>query len=515
MIRIGLQLQSFINKLRPRTVYYVRPAGGGPYGTSDGLSYANAWAGDAEINRTLIAGNKLFFCGTHTEDFIFNVNDVVMESYGPDPFVLDATGILIGFQLTGGTKYVLKGLEINNATTSCLDIRGATTFKTYDLVLTNSGNQGAQHYGTCSGTHNNITSTDNVDDGVSGHDSSNISVNGGTFERNAAGVNFVQSSTCTMSGSFTWGTGLDANTTYDLQSSGADSDKSTTIIYNSSSPLQTECNAFSGGWIQMNGSIANPIVCNGNIVAASAGTGFLDLTAVIINGSLNVNSGGVANVTSSLVSTLSATGGKINYSKCRIRGASNYSDDVTLEYCLIDEGADIMIDTQSGASLSAKYCVFYNTGTDYGAATRTGSALDQLVNCTFVDTNNTSNGYFSNITTTIKNNIFTGLATGIRVVGAGVVVTGDYCCTFNNTTTSSGTGTYTQTNGQTTNPNLTAPASLDFSLGTGSSCLGTGVDLGASLEEGIESAEWGDGSTEVPEVTLGTQSANWNIGAYV
>lgn len=500
-----------------RETFHVRPLAGAPYGAGDGSSYADAWGGFAAVDQTACSGNILEIAGTHTETFTVTQNNIWFTSRVGDPATIDSASVRSeGMVVNGRTGTVITGITMDGATVSNLDIRGTgVVCVTNDLVLTNSGNQGVQHYGTCIAIHNNITCTDNFDDGISGHDSSTVTVNGATLARNSAGINFVNSSTCTVNGTIVWGSGANVNTTYDMQSSGADSDKSTTIIYNSTSTPESECNAFSGGWIQMNGTVANPIIVTGQVTAASAGTGFLDLNGVILNGSLNVNSGGVANISNSIVTTMSATAGNINYSNCRIRGASNYSGIVTLEFCLIDGGADIMIDMQSGSNLSIKYCVFHNTGTDYGVALRTGCTVANFSNVTFSSTSGTSNGLFSNINITIKNVIFTGLAIGIRVVGTGIVVTGDYCCTFNNTIVSNGTGTYTQTNGQTTDPKLVDPANLDFSLDTGSSCIGTGDNLGASLEEGIIEAIWGNGTTIVPSTTTGNQLTNWNIGAYV
>ena len=116
---------------------------------------------------------------------------------------------------------------------------------------------------------------------------------------------------------------------------------------------------------------------------------------------------------------------------------------------------------------------------------------------------------YSNTAFTTGNNIFSDLSIGYFT--ASVVPTIDNSCFFNNGTDISGTAT--NNSPQTTSPLLVDVANNDFSLGAGSSCIGTGKTL--TENEGIDTAIWGNGVNESPVVTTKTQGASWDIGAYI
>ena len=190
-----LQIES--NPVTVADTFYVRPSGG-TYGTEDGTSYANAWDGLSNINFSLLENNVLAICGTHNEVVSVTANNFTITGNAPEESGTidgqDARGT--GMQLNTQFNVVINNLSIINHTTQNLFIGGKSSgIITNNCTFSGSGNQGIQHFNYASATHNNVICDDNLDEGISAHDTTIVYINGGTFTNGGNGINTVHSST--------------------------------------------------------------------------------------------------------------------------------------------------------------------------------------------------------------------------------------------------------------------------------------------------------------------------------
>ena len=487
--------------------FFVRPSGS-TYGIGDGSSYDNAWAGDTDIEWAEIpSGGKLYIAGTWVEALNVVNSNVTIESYSDDPCTIDCNdSINSGIVITDKTNVTLIGLTVIDAVVSGIHWENSIGTAT-NCTTTGSGNQGVQHIGTCQVTYNNLTSSDNIDDGISVHDSGIIVVNGGTFSGNAENINIIATAHVTINDSPTFA----GTSTYDLYVTNATTDDSAVITMNGGTVRNI--NADIGGRIVLNGVT----VSGTTALSAGSGAGSIEATDSIFTGSVTVSTGGTFTATNCYINLWGGTpSGNINLNKCHV------TDDVSLlstcqfiaENTLFDLSgtAGAGVDVNTGCLGQFKYCTFKNMGsTQFGVSIRSGASSSSYVNnCNFIGAANAGRGLFTQIDFTSNNNIYYDLAIGyFRSAGTSII---NNSCFFDCTTPKS--GTVTSNNEVTGDPVLADVANNDFTLGGGSSCIGTGVDLGDTYDGGIESAEWGDSDT-VPVVTTGVQAVSWNIGSYI
>lgn len=490
--------------------WYVRPSGGS-YGNEDGTSYDNAWDGFANIDTAVInSGDVVYIAGTHNEFLTAAkiVNGVSYVSLIADPATLsgqDSRNICA--DCTSKSNVTFTDIIFSDAVVSCLNIDSSTGIITNNCTFSGSGNQGLQHLGTTTATHNNPTCSDCVDDGLSMHDDCVVILVGGTFNGNDQNINIVGNAQITITGSPTF-TGT---STYDLYSTSASTPDSCAITMTGGTVRNI--NADVGGRI----NLTNVTVSGTTAISGSVGAGSVYATNTIFTGALTLSAGGTLSATNSRITAISATtAGAMILSKCIVR------DEVTLisgasilaEYTFF-EGVGTnneLVDVQLGASGGVKYCVFKHiAASQFGLAYRTGSTVTHAPNGNiFIGSSNVGRGIFSQIDITINNNIFYDLEIGaFRSAGTFVL---NNACLFDCTTPKS--GTITSNSEVTTDPVFADVANNDYNLGVGSSCLGTGVTLSASFDEAIDTAVWGDAST-VPVVATAEQAVAWNIGAYV
>jgi len=344
----------------------------------------------------------------------------------------------------------------------------------------------------------------NVDDGISVHDSGIITVNGGTFDSNDQQINIISTAQCTINGSpvFT------GTSTVDLYSTDADSNNSVVIIMNGGTVRNI--NANGGGRIVLN----NVIVTGTTVLSQSAGDGSIEGNDSIFIGSLTVGAGGIATLTNCYIQLWGTQGGTTILRKCHVVDDLATNATLIAEHTFFDAvgTTNEIVDIVSGGLGQFKYCIFKNpAATQFCVAFRTGASASSYVNnCTFVGSANVGRGLFTQIDLTTSNNIAYDLEIGY-FRSAGTSVLNNWC--FNDCSTPK-SGTVTSNNEVTGDPLFANAGADDYSLLEGSSCIGTGIDLGSDFIEGIESAIWGDDTT-APEVTTANQGVNWNIGAYV
>jgi len=513
--------------------WYVRPLGGS-YGSENGRNYTNAFDGFININWTITGvqpGDTLFVCGTHTEDFHVLGSGVdgspitIRGDYPGDAGIIDSEDTRnTGLDCNNRNYITITNLTSIDALVDCFQFHGTSTgIITNGITATGSGNQGIQHEDTASATHNNATSSNNIDDGVSGHDSATIVINGGTFENNDEGINCVEDAQCTINGPVTFS----GNTTLDIWAAAATTEESCLITVNDviipmdvliSSRAKIILNNCTIPGTTRIGTLAGTAYfeaydCDFSGLGAFGTDGESIFEDCTVRGGMSIASGATVDMANCLITTwgISNIVGEINLSECYVTDNNEVDGTLTAEYTLFEGGTDHLIDAQNGSTVTLKYCVFngMNTG-DFGVSVRTGSTVT-VDGCSFIGAANVGKGFFSQITQTIDNCIFTNLETGVHQTGG--VVTTNNCVYFDNTANTA--GTVTQNNSQAGNPLLVDVSNNDFSLGVGSSAIGNGLDLGASLDDGIDAATWGNGTTGIPTVTTKEQAVAWDIGAYI
>jgi len=464
MIGAGFQLGSNTNK-----TFFVRPVGT-TYGTGDGLSYDNAFSGFTAINWTnIIDGDTLFVCGTHSQILTVGTSGVkIYGNYATSAGIINGNNLLYDcLQIVSKNDVTISDIKLMGATSSCLLISGTSLgVITNNIETTGSGNQGIQHLDTVSATHNNLYSHHNVDDGVSGHDDATIILNGGIIEYNAENINYVGSVDITVNDC------IIRNAT----------NKS---LYPNSTGI----------------SVFNRCIIKGlNCMFENSGI-------VTFNNCL---------IDSPQVISLAT----ITYNKCYLTGTSYLTASAsgakyTLNHCLIDKLTSTAHVIDSGGSYTSTIDVNYtiiNTipSGKYGVVRRANSVVT-VRNCTLRSTAKAGNGLGGAGTGFVAyNTICTNLGIGAAQLAG--TITLENCCLYDNTTPKSGTVTSNQE--VTNNPNLVDVAAQNYAIGAGSSCIGTGETL-TGFETGIESATWGNGTSEIPIVILKQQGASFDIGAYI
>lgn len=508
-------------------IYFVRPAAApATYGTEDGSSYENAFNGFSSITG-VIAGDTVYICGTHTETWAVNFVGLaatpvlVYGNYPTDPGVIDSEDTRAeGIQVNNKDYITFNSLSSIDATSSCIKIYGTSTgIVTTDCTFSGSGNQGIQHEDTASATHNNPTCTGNTDDGISGHDSATIVVNGATISNNDQGVNVVQSVTCTLSGSLTFSN----NTTFDIWAAAATTEQTASIsvtgatlpgdVQASSRALVTLINCTCQGAVNVATTAdTGYLVASGCTFAGSASFGadaLATITNSIFSGTCAVGAGAELNLTQCVVNTWSGQlNGDLNLSKCTILDDNEISGNYTAEYCLYEGGADDMVDFQSGSTAVLKYCIFDEMAAGkFGIACRSGSDVT-IVNCNLVGSSQVGRGIYTNTNLTIYNCILTDLEipyynnSGVSVMYNSLMYDNE----------NDPTGIVVQHDTVTGDPKLVQVSANNFSPRDDSAARESGYDAGSTYNMGIASAVWGDG-TAYPVVTTESQPDSWTIGA--
>jgi len=414
----------------------------------------------------MASGDTLYICGTHKEILIVGISGTESRSFTIRGDYDGAAGIISGedtrtecIKITSKDYVTVKNITLNDPTVSCMLVEGTSMGILGDNIsASGSGNQAFQHLDTANASYINCTADGNIDDGFSCHGSAEITATNCIISNNAEGLNLADTAKITAIGcTFT------GNTSYDA--------------------------VLSSGEI----SISNSVLSQ-NIKAEV--TGILTLNGCLILGT---------------VATFG--GGAIVANKCYFKNYVNIAalGDGDFKNCYFDGGAlnNHIINTYSTVDFLS--CVFKSvTSNKYAIVFRLGS-VGTLNGCTFIGNNKTGDGFYTLVNVTVNNCIFTKLGVAYNNSG-GTSVTYN-CCFYDNTTLAS--GTVTQNYSQTDDPVLSDIANNDFSLGSGSCCIGTGKDLGDDYDDGIDTAAWGDGATTVPVVTTKVQAAAWDIGAYI
>ena len=473
-------------------------------GTKDGTSEANASDATSIPYASMGVRDTLYLMDTITDQITIEASDIdVRGDLVGRELILNATGINVGLSINSKTGIKIYGGTYTNATVSNINLEGTAEVETFNVIATNSGNQNVQHLDDTIAIHNNVTATGGFDDGISGHERSNITLNGNStnISLNNQGVNVVEH--CVVNINCNIGT----NTLNDVA-----------IVNNSGSGVVTATlNNCSAGIVV--GSVASKIILNNANVTtilesdgSASGDSEVEANNSVIELYETADSNTIGNFTQCLIKDNSpGIRGTQNFYKCRLLGDLTVSDTVEFKWCLFsnENSTNHTLDSNNGGDIKAYYNVFKNIITNkFGLIADTGSTVEEYNN-TFLSNSKIGRGIYSNIAFTAGNNILTDLSIGYFASAITPVL--DNNCFFNNNTDIS--GTLTNNNPQTTSPLLADVTNNDFSLSVGSSCIGTGKTL--TENEGIDNANWGNGVDESPIVTTKLQGASWDIGAYI
>ena len=482
----------------PSTNYYVRPTGQ-TYGTGDGTSYANAWSGFTNIDWSVLDGETLAICGTHNEKLIVSQDNLtIIGNDVNESGVIDAQdSINNAVDVVSQANFTINDIVIENATISNINSDGTTTATSNNLTLRGSGNQGIQHYGQSQWTHNDIICENNTDDGVSTHDDANVTINRGTFSNNSEGIAVVNDSSVT------------ANDIVNFSGNGVDftsATKGSVTINNctTSNTIRTR-----------NGSTT--IINNSNVQqidnSSNSDISTIQINNTIVNGLIDTkNSNSLITANGCLILEEMSPNTSMVMEDCYYKPQTSSSDtgNITANRCLFDgDGStDHILDLEADSNMNITNSVFANIPSGkYSIVLRGGTSSVDFDNNTLVGNGSTTNGVFvsGSASYTLNNNILIDLNNVDNNTG----FTYNNCCIFNNNNTPNGT----ENNTISADPLLTDTANKDFSLGVGSPCIGAGVTT--SNADGIDTAIWGNGIDELPSVTSKTQTAPFDVGAYV
>ena len=490
---------------------YVRPSGS-TYGTGDGSSYANAWSGFSSINWASLENNVLAVCGTHFQDQL-NVQANNVTIVGNDP---NESGVLDGEDVTGENLLVVgfTGITINNltstrATTSCFAFKAGSQGVTNDCTTTFSGNQGLQHLIDAEWTHNDLTSTDNVDDGVSLHEAAIVVLNNPTLSNNNQGVAHIGTSNVTING------GTFSTNTTDLKCGDIDIAR----------PVMTINNVTVDVVDVRDGAIFTANNCTITALDVDS-TGVSDCDSTYNDCIITVSSIG-QNITTlvtnnCLVDTgIISPSGIFEFNRSYIINCEfiqTYAHTIKGRHSLFVSRistTDMFRAGTAGRTYDLLYCSLVARFTNRKSLIATDVSSDtftNLDNLTFYDVNNNARAMLTVGDLTIENCIFSNFDQAILNF-TGNTLTANNCVFNGNTLDHNGDGTLTKVDDQSGTPNFTNVSIFDFSISPTSSAINNGKTLTDTT--GIESAVWGNGTTETPVVTTKEQGVSWDIGAYI
>jgi hypothetical protein len=403
-----------------------------------------------------------------------------------------------GFLWTDAGVSNMYGGTYTRGSVECIMINGDYTFEAFNVTATNGlTNQNVTCDGTGTSIWNDLTSTGAPDDGITGHDSANTTIQGlGTsITGNGEGVAMAGTGTTTIKDCTITG-----NTSYDV-SFRADLTDVTIGKYNH--------NAGTANLTRVNVTELFDFTNFGGAVST------LNANDCVFE-TIEFAPLSVGNYDQCLfLNQMTATGG-VNgtqtFAKTRFKNRIGFTGNETIEfkYCMFDSESTLHgIETAGTPTLRSHYNVFTSSITGKYLVLLDSGVTYVGANNTYADETKIGRGFATSSSVTEQNSIFHNLDNAFYKNVGGINVISNTSC-FSNAGT---TGTVVNNNPINSNPLLTDIPNLDFTLGVGSPCIGAGLTLTENI--GIDTANWGNGSTTTPVVTTKAQGASWDVGAYI
>lgn len=485
--------------------FYVRPLGGS-YGLEDGSSYENAWNGFINIDWGLLENNELNICGLHAQRITVQSNNVTINfNDSNESGYIDADGMPTGMSIDSLNNITLNSPKIDNAAIQNISFKNCTAVVN-DADCNDSGNQSFQHFEGAKVTYNNVKSHGNLDESISGHDDSEITLNGiiDLQDNVEAGINFVSTSKVTINGTCIFADNLVA----DILLSGQNLVKEDMILTINNHGRNDDfgsihSNAFCT--INLNG---------GKYSALDVSRAKLNIKDAIIEEFKERGADIELTAYNSLVKlfsryeTLSCIYSFYN-SKISFNSTFITKSDWKLSRCLVSGSKSTShLMEFTGGSVEFDHVIFTDCAANkvplYFKAGTNVVSLNNIV----IDGKGVGRGIHSLVNFTINNSIIQGTISSALNAAGGSEITANNCNLYNNAVDT--LGSVTLNDSIIGDPLFTNPSILDYSLQVGSPCIGAGITT--TDDEGIDTVDWSD---EPLEMTTKTQTAPFDVGAYV
>ena len=473
-------------------------------GTKDGTSEANA----AEISNVPYSSmgvrDTLYLMDTITDQITITASNIDVRGDLTGRELIHNTEVAnpsSGFVWVDAGDAKMYGGTYTKGNLNCIIFEGDYNLETFNVTASDCrNNQNISLDGTGTSVWNNLTSTGAADDGVTGHDSATVTIQGaGTnITGNSEGVAMVNTCTtiirnCTITG----------NTISDV-TFGVDAEDCTFGNIESRSNSNVKLNR-----VNVTGIIKD--------VGGSSDPGAVfDITNSVIGGfTFRTNaptpaSGSRGTIEQTLIKNDFDVRGALSFLKCRFLGEVDAKDgEHTFKHNFFSN--EISTD-HSFRPTNTILNIYYNVfkaipNNKHVVLVDTGTTWNSNNNTYLTETLVSQRGLGSYINITESNSIISNLNRGFQAYSGSNPISNTNL--FNNAPTSG----VTLNNSVSGDPLLVDIANDDFSLGALSPAIGAGLTL--TENEGIATANWGNGVDESPVVTTKLQGSSWDIGAYI
>tara|TARA_R110001599_G_scaffold112657_5_gene277522 strand:- start:46 stop:1716 length:1671 start_codon:yes stop_codon:yes gene_type:complete len=485
----------------PLLTWYASQLGAG---TKDGTSEANA----AEISNVPYSSmgvrDTLYLLDTITDEINIGASNIDVRGDFAGRELIHNTEVAnpnSGFIWVDGGNIKMYGGTYTKGNINCMLFDGDYNLQAFNVTASDCrNNQNISLDGTGTSVWNDLTSTGASDDGVTGHDSAIVTIQGqGTnISGNGEGVAMVNTSTtiirnCTITG----------NTISDV-TFGVDAEDCTFGNIESRSNSNVKLNR-----VNVTGIIKD--------VGGSSDPGAVfDITNSVIGGfTFRTNaptpaSGSRGTIEQTLIKNDFDVRGALSFLKCRFLGEVDAKDgEHTFKHNFFSN--EISTD-HSFRPTNTILNIYYNVfkaipNNKHVVLIDAGTTWNSNNNTYLTETLVSQRGLGSYLNITESNSIISNLDRGFWAYSSSNPISNTNL--FNNAPTSG----VTLNNSVSGDPLLVDIANDDFSLSNTSPAIGAGLTL--TENEGIDTANWGNGVDESPIVITKLQGASWDVGAYV
>jgi len=462
-------------------------------GAKDGTSEADAAAISNVPYSSMGARDTLYLLDTITDAITIGASNIDVRGDFAGRELIHNTEVANpnhGFTWVDGGNIKMYGGTYTKGNINCMLFEGDYNLQAFNVTTSDCrNNQNISLEGTGISVWDNLTSTGALDDGVTGHDSATVTIQGaGTnISGNSEGVAMAGTSkaiirNCTIIG----------NTTADV-TFGVDAEDCVFGIIE----------ARGGSTVKLNRVTVT------NTVKDQGGAAY-DITNSVIEGFTFV-SASTGTIEQSLIKDDINVKGALSFLKCRFLGEVDAKDgEHTFKHNFFSN--EISTD-HSFRPTNTILNVYYNVfkaipNNKHVVLVDTGTTWNSNNNTYLTETLVSQRGLGSYVSITESNSIISNLTRGFWSYSGSSPISNTNL--FNNAPTSGGV---TENNSVSGDPLLVDIANDDFSLEDLSPAIGAGLTL--TENEGIATANWGNGVDESPVVTTKAQGASWDIGAYI
>jgi len=473
-------------------------------GTKDGTSEANASDVAGIPYASMGVRDVLYLMDTITDPLVIGTSDIDIRGDLAGRELIHNTEIAnpsSGFTWNNAGEARMYGGTYTSGNIECIMLKGDYNLEAFNVTATNCrNNQNITCDGTGTSVWTDLTSTGALDDGITGHDSASITIQGqGTnITGNSEGVALAGTGTTTIRDC-----SITGNTYADV-TFGVDAEDCTF------GNIQARTNET----IKLNRvNVTGIIKDTGSLSDEGA---IFDITNSVVGGfdfrsnAPTPATGSRGTIEQTLIKDDLYVRGAFSFLKCRFLGEVDATDgEHTFRHNFFSNeiSTDHSFKPQN-TILNMYYNVFKAVPNNkHVVLVDTGVTWNSNNNTYLTETLVSQRGLGSYVNITESNSIISNLNRGFHAYSGSTPISNTNL--FNNATTSG----VTENNSVSGDPLFVDVANDDFSLGALSPAIGAGLTL--TENEGIATANWGNGVDESPVVTTKVQGAYWDIGAYI